>query len=99
MCSSGCQLQTRRNYKHYLAQNQETNFEYWKILGLSVAIPALINIDKSGKNHLKLLFFLKEPYRLITGPSVRPGLVFICLPMRHSREANRPQPSCDCVPE
>jgi hypothetical protein len=65
MCSRGCQLQARRNYKDYLAQNQETNFEYWKIPVLSGAIPALINVDKSGPNHLKSLMFFEgalSPY-------------------------------------
>jgi hypothetical protein len=57
MCSKDCQLQGRRNYKDYLAQNQETNFEYWKISGLSFAIPVLTNVDKSGPNHLKSLIF------------------------------------------
>jgi len=57
MCSKDCQLQVRRNYKDYFVQNQEINFEYWKIPGLSGAIPALINIDKSGPNHLKSLIF------------------------------------------
>ena len=60
MCSKNCQLQVRRNYKDYLAQNQETNFEYWKIPVLSVAIPVLINVDKSGPNHLKSLIFFER---------------------------------------
>ena len=37
MCSKDCQLQAPCNYKGYLAQNQETNLEYWKIPVLSVA--------------------------------------------------------------
>src|SRR6267378_938632 len=60
MYSKRCQLQARRNYKDYLAQNQETNFEYWKTAGLYVGIPALINIDKSSCNHLKSLIFFER---------------------------------------
>ena len=60
MCSKNCQLQARRNDKDYLAQNQETNSEYWKISGPSVAISALINVDKSGQNHLKSLIFFER---------------------------------------
>jgi hypothetical protein len=70
MCSRGCQLQARDNYKDYLAQNQETNFEYWKIPGLSVAIPALINVDKSGPNHLRFLSPLRGPGQRV--PRTRP---------------------------
>jgi hypothetical protein len=49
--------QVRCNYKDYVAQNQEINFEYWKISVLSAAIPAPINVGKSGSNHLKSLIF------------------------------------------
>ena len=67
MCSKDCQLQARRNYKDYLAQNQETNFEYGKIPGLSVAIPALIN-------HLKSLIFFERalsPYNRVVSAAWR----------------------------
>ncbi len=50
MCSKDCQLQARRNYKDYLAQNQETNFEYWKIPLPPVAVLALVNIQKRPKS-------------------------------------------------
>jgi hypothetical protein len=60
MCSNDCRLQARGNYKDDLAQNQETNFEHRKIFRFSVAIPALINVDKSGPNHLKSLIFFER---------------------------------------
>ena len=37
------------NYKDYLAQNQETNFEEWKIPASPSPTLALINVDKAAK--------------------------------------------------
>jgi hypothetical protein len=75
-CAAGVVSYRRAaNYKDYLAQNQESNFEHWKISGLSVAIPALINVDKSGPNHLKSLIFFERtlsPYNGVVCAAWRP---------------------------